>query len=641
MKWESLEPHVVQGALRFALWLDVHLLLYKGGHMKSHVSDLLMVAESIIYDATAKCTTNEPARRDLLTLKSRVKHEGLSFLTITLPSLAEDFERSLSDGRIEPTRFRSFKKHGKAPAFLRGIFALVFDVGTGRIHDEPAIEAIESIRQIGKSFKKLLLDCTPKRVEQSLKQFTECERIFEEAISPDDTEYFKSVSRIMWDSVLSSENLLSTSAIPRHGPGATADGFSGNQKYLFSEWHDRLEPYFPLLHFAFSSESAWQSNEFEHVKIVDAEGERPVKVTPVPKTLKGPRIIAIEPVCMQYAQQALASELISTLERHPLTRGHINFSDQTINRRLAMKASLDGRLATLDLSEASDRVPLSLATVMLDSVPDFRDAVLACRSTRAQTPDGRIIGLKKFASMGSALCFPIEAMYFYTICVGALLRERNLPVTYLNVRKCVKDVYVYGDDIIVPTDEVEAVAGDLQKYYCKVNMSKSFWTGRFRESCGMDAFAGMDVTPTYVRQLPPSNRRSTAALISWTKTANLFYQRGYWQTSSTMLNKVESILGKLPIVGERCAGLGKVSFQRVMTVERQSSRYHRPEVKTWVPAPSFRKDEVDGYNALTKCLLSMERRQVFPDEAQTDVEHLVKSARYGAVTLKRRWTAPY
>lgn len=256
-------------------------------------------------------------------------------------------------------------------------------------------------------------------------------------------------------------------------------------------------------------------------------------------------------------------------------------------------------------------------------------------------PDGSIQDLKKFASMGSALCFPVEAMYFYTICVAALLEKRNLSVTSPNVALVGRDVFVYGDDILVPTNESEAVMRALHKYYCKVNVHKSFVEGNFRESCGMDAYMGEEVTPTYVRQVRPHNRQDAKALVSWVATSNLFYRRGYWRTSALMLKVCESILGELPIVGDKCAGLGKVSYQRWVSSERFSRSYHVHEVKTWVASPVYRTDELNGYGALTKCLLSLEAKSDNTDIADSDEKHLARTARHGAVVLKRRWVRPY
>jgi hypothetical protein len=573
-------------------------------------------------------------------MQERVKHEGVSFLTLTLPSLGADFEKSLALGQIEPDCFRSFKKRLKVPAFLQGFFALVFDIGTGGLLNEPSVEAIAAIRQISYSCKKVLLPCSDSRTWHAFENYIECERELSRPIDPTLTASFIEVSDALWRPVFGGKTFAECKQVPKHGPGSTADKLSGNAKYKFSSWHDRLEPYFPVLTTAFSNEGAYGTQEFEALKIVNEEQELPVKVITVPKTLKAPRIIAMEPCCMQYTQQAVSSYVIDQLESHQLTKGHVNFADQSINRRLAKRASLDGSYATLDLSAASDRVPLSLVSYMFDGDPDLWGAIESCRSRRAQLPSGDIYTLRKFASMGSALCFPIEAMYFYTLCVMALLRERDLPVTFLNVLDVSRDVYVYGDDIIVPTGEAEAVVSCLHKYYCKVGMSKSFWTGRFRESCGMDAYAGEEVTPTYIRQLRPRDRQDSAAIIGWVKTSNLFYQKGYWLTADHLIKAVEKIIGTLPIVSSESEALGKISFQRAVSINRWGLRYHRPEVRAWVARPAYRTDELDGNPALLKCLLELEQPSSLMARSK-DRKHLSRSARHGAVKLKRRWTSPY
>lgn len=607
--------------------------------MKSHESSLHELAVRIILDATALCSAKESAERDLDTLRSRVQDEGLSFLTITLPSFGTDFESCLRHGRVDSLYFRSFRKYRRIPAFLRGIFSLVFDADTGLILDEPSIPAIKGIRQIAYAFKKMKSICSPKRVNKAYAGYIEDEHALSTALAPEIIDDFIEVSNLCWSN-LSLGGLTPTwDLLPKHGPGATAERISGNAKYKFRCWHDRLERYFPMDAFAFSSINALESSAFKNVTVVQSDEEMPARVISVPKTQKAPRLIAIEPVCNQYTQQALSRLLIKEIEGSKLTRGHVNFASQQVNRDLALKSSRSGRMATLDLTSASDRVPLSLAIRMFDCNPELQGAILACRSRQAQLPNGDLVTLKKFASMGSALCFPIESMYFYTICVAALLRKRNLPVTYRNIYKVSRDVYVYGDDIIVPTNDADAVIDHLQKYYCKVNIPKSFWTGKFRESCGMDAYAGEEVTPTYVRERRPNDRRDASALISWVKTSNLLYKSGYWLTSSYLLRECELLLGKLPIVGEKCAGLGKVSFQPVASIERWSRQYQRPEIRAWVASPIYRTDELDGYPALLKCLLRMEDQPT--SDLSVDAKHLSRTARYGAVTLKRRWIQPY
>lgn len=607
--------------------------------MKSHVSDLVRLVEHIIHDASTACSDGTLDKRDIMTLKSRVEHEGMSFLTITLPTLGSDLERALDQGWIDSTHFRSFRKCGKAPAFLRGFFSRVFDIESGRILNEPCIVAIKGIRQIAYALKKLKVDCKPERVRKTLAKFVQIEQTFKEDESGlGHTVDFHSVSRVLWGSVLGNggSNLPLEDMVPKHGPGATAERLSGNQKFLATRWHDRLEPYFPVLDNLFANANAYQSQEFEKVKVVPEEEEQPVRVIPVPKTLKGPRIIAIEPVCMQYIQQAISDKLVSLLESHWLSRRHVNFTRQDINQRLALISSKTGRFGTLDLSAASDRVPYSLAISMFDSHPDVRDAISACRSKRAQMPDGEVIHLRKFASMGSALCFPVEAMYFYTICIVARLRFHNLPATLRNIRKMRRGVFVYGDDLLVPRNESDVVAETLQEYCCKVNTAKSYWNGQFRESCGMDAFAGEQVTPVYVRNLLPRNKRSTPSIVSTVATTNQLYKAGYWKTADYLKSKVEAIIGELPIVAENCGGLGWTSYQPRLSYQRWGKKYQRPEVKTLVATPVYESSRLNGQYALAKCLVRKGSSVPF-----RDAKHLSRYARHGAVTLKRRWVRPY
>jgi len=632
--------------------------------LKSHVSDFLRLVNCIYYDAITRCTAECSDLRDLETIRSRVEKEGISFLTITLPSFAKEFDRSLAQGYIDSTMFRGFRKIGSIPAFLQGMTSRIFDRETGRLYEQDGLldhnvaTFIDGVRQICLAFKKVELDCAPERVTAAISSFAQTEYSFDEfRVSQELYDLFRSVSVVLWTSCLSGIQL--DKLRPRHGPGATSEGISGNQKFFWRRWYDRLEPYFPLFFNAYLL-SAVDSEEARIVEVVPPELEKPVKVTPVPKTLKGPRIIAIEPVCMQYAQQAIRHALYERIENSVLAGGHVNFSDQTVNQGIALSASRDGRLATIDLSEASDRVPYRLALSMFDVHPDLRDAVDACRSTHAQLPDGTIIGpLKKFASMGSALCFPVEAMYFYTICVGALLRIQNLPVTHENVRMVSRDVYVYGDDIVVPSKHAVAVLDYLQKYNCKVNTDKSFWNGKFRESCGVEAYGGEMVTPTYVRKPQPENRQQADRLVSWIETANLFQKKGYVRTSSHIYNVCERYLGVLPFVSEDSPGLGRVTCRSYeITRERYNVELQRYEVKCWTTEPVYRADELDGHAALMKCLSGLEGRNppdyisrvpihILERESRsrlinnlvspTDPLHLKRSARHGVVALKRRW----
>jgi len=607
------------------------------GTLKSNVSDSLELVHTIYIDACTKCIADVSDLRDLVTIRSRVESEGLSFLTITLPQFCRDFERALANGGIDSSMFRNFRKIGAIPAFLQGMLSQLFNRETGGVNDEQddSPTVVESVRQLCLAFKKLEVDCSPERTAAAFTSFTEIEHSLQLfSVPKEDAERFISVSSVLWDNYLVDINPLECT--PKHGPGATAEGISGNQKYLWRVWHDRLEPYFPLINSAYPLGMPYDAEELNLLTIAMPEQERPVRVIAVPKTLKSPRIIAIEPVCMQYAQQGIRDRLYSIIESARFSAGHVNFRDQSVNQRLAISGSITGQLATIDLSDASDRVPRDLALEMFRSNPDLRDAIDACRSTRAQLPDGSIIDpLRKFASMGSALCFPVEAMYFYTICVVALLREAELPVNRRNCFKVSRGVYVYGDDIVVPSTSAMTVLDHLRKYNCKVNTAKTFVSGSFRESCGVDAYKGYEVTPTYIRKTRPENRQQADRIISRTATANSFYKKGYWKTAGLLFKQLESLLGPLPFVAENSPGLGRFSFLGLRSINRWNRKLQQFEVKCWVPKPVFRTDRLDGYGALMKSFLNLD---VLKNHlVSRDALHLEHSALHGAVALTRRW----
>jgi len=611
-------------------------------------SDYLGLVECIYLDATTRSTAVVSDLRDLDTLRSRVENEGISFLTITLPQFCKDFERSLDLGYIDPSCFKSFKKHGAIPCFLKGMLGLIFNRETGRINDDQNISPtsafptiIDAVRQICLAFKKLEIPCSPKREADALENFIAIEHSFSEfQLSESDRQDFLYLSAVLWDGIMA--DLRLDMLVPRHGPGQTADKRVGNHKFVWRFWHERLEPFFPVMDSAYPISLGYGCNpiqELQELTFLNENDEIPVKVTPVPKTLKGPRIIAIEPCCMQYAQQGIRDWLYTVIESFWLTGGRINFRDQQVNQALALSSSKDGRYATIDLSDASDRVPRDLALEMFSGNPALKSAIDACRSTRAKMPDGRVISpLEKFASMGSALCFPVEAMYFYTICVMALLKEQNLSVSQRNIFRVSRDVYVYGDDIIVPTHSAETVLDYLQKYNCKVNTSKTFYTGKFRESCGVDAYNGYGVTPVYVNQPFPENRQQAARLISWVASGNLFFKKGFLRTATFLHSYVERFLGDLPWVSENSPALGRTYPWPSRPRKRFNSKYQRLEERLWVPRSVYRTGKIEGYAALMKSISKL--RDLENLSVPRDALHLERFAVHGGLALTLRWVSP-
>lgn len=586
--------------------------------------------QGILADAEMWCRTC--TSRDLEEITARVKHEGESFLTITLPTFCSDFERGLDQGLVDHTMFLSFKKRGALPLFLGGLLDQVFDRSSGWLVDQPSHDAIFFVRQITLFHKKVLNPCSDARERKAYEQFIDCERQVREwthDASERDLSRFDRVSELLWGTIGSHLDHLvyDGSIIPRHGPGKTADRSSGNGKYDNATWYTRLEEYFPSGDFRIANYGF--SDVLAGVTYLEPGNEIPSKVVSVPKTLKTPRIIAIEPTCMQYTQQSLMEVIVEVLERDDSLKGAIGFTDQVPNQELARLGSVDGSLATIDLSEASDRVSNLLVLRMLKNFPSLSGAVQACRSQVVDVPGYGIIPISKFASMGSALCFPIEAMVFLTIICCGYEQKLNQPLTRRTLSRFLRKVRVYGDDIIVPVDCVRSVVDSLELFGCKVNAKKSFWTGKFRESCGKDYYAGSDVSVTYLRRNSPSHQSDVHEMISLFSLRNQLYKAGLWETVKSLDDFVRS-LAPLPVVLESSPVLGRHSFLGYQA-EKQCPTLHRPLVRGYVVKAIPRKSKISGEGALLKFFLKRGNDPIH------DVKHLERYGRPESVDIKIRW----
>lgn len=602
-----------------------------------------------------------PVTRDVLTLRSRVEHEGDSFITITLPRYCQDFERCLDMKRVGPGLFRSFKiGHSGIPRFLGGFLSKVFGKD-GFLLPKPSISCIRSIRQICLFGKRVLRPCSLRREQKAVEVFKQVDCDVDDSFPGQLGRWYDAVAKVLNLCLQIDMDDFTSSLSPSHGPGATQEHISGNQKFVFKEWHERLERV-GFSYLKYGRSTRWRDElDFEsYPDIVEPERERPVRVHLVPKTLATSRTIAIEPVCVQYAQQAVRKYLYERVESCALTRGHVNFRDQKVNQRLARDASrvLLGcnDLATLDMSEASDRVSVTHVMRLFAGVPELRSWIFACRSSRAELPTGEVIPLRKYASMGSALCFPVEALVFFTSIIASRLHRAGIWPTTRNVRSFASSVYVYGDDLIVPVGEAAAICDDLESLGFKVNRRKSFWSGNFRESCGVDCYDNEEVTPVYLRRDLPADRKDVSGLLSAIATCNQLEKAGYVVAAAAIREAVEYVLGELPHVHPESPVLGWHGSSEAIPSRRWNSSLQRRELLCWVPVPSRSPDPLEGYPALSKCLSKMTRKgssAAILEREQTecavtislskgmDTEHLETSVRRYGLTLKRRWVPSF
>lgn len=527
---------------------------------------------------------------DLATLRSRVEHEGERVLTLELPAFGQHFERSLAEGKWLPQAGGAFGRRSNKdvrPAFLHGLFARVFD-SSGALLERVDPTIVRSVRQVCYLHSKLKELPTPNKVDAALAQYVETDKNISNAVLPELRQEFRSTARKMWGKYFSAmerdlyrDPFLSGA---KHGPGAVAQRLSSNGKWNDRSWTDRLEAVFPsYLHLS----TVGSSDLIEPVVHLPGD-EPPARVICVPKTAKGPRIITAEPVYNQFIQQGLASMFERWMDVHPC----VSYVSQRPNQNLARLGSISGSHATIDLSEASDRVSLAIVKLLLADHPFLLTCVLACRSQRSELPNGDIILLKKFASMGSALTFPIETIVFATIAMMANWRiSPEREVDEVNLR-------VYGDDIIVPQDAANATVSLLEAFGLKVNTHKSFWSGNFRESCGGDFFAGTPVNPVRLRKRLPKLRSDVDEVVACVAFRNLYTEMYGDSEVTTILDAYIGGLIPFPYGPRETPYL--VRWSEDWRPDGLHPHLHQPYVKAVRPVYTYREDPLDGYGALRK-----------------------------------------
>lgn len=229
----------------------------------------------------------------------------------------------------------------------------------------------------------------------------------------------------------------------------------------------------------------------------------------------------------------------------------------------------------------------------------------------------KVVELYKYAPMGSAVCFPVEAVVFWALSTASILYS----VGELNASER-PAVYVYGDDIIVETRYAETLKEFLPKYGLLVNSDKSYDRGPFRESCGYDCFKGEIVTPLKVRKLWPTDRIASAEeLASYSEYSNSLNELGYFEASEYLaqLQGIRS-LSRLPKNSRYGTGIRRDDFY---LESRYCSKLHRPEVKVTTLVNKTRVSRLSGRHRMLANLTGNLRQSY-------DVPH--------ASNMKLRWT---
>lgn len=574
--------------------------------MKSYVKTLTSVYLGILRDATYAFPDLGPELvKDQQRLVTLIENRGLPFLMVDLANLGKHLDRCLSKKEYTSSGLpasRPISARVQIPMLFRGLYLLVFDQ-SGKLKENVDGTALFFLRQLLHGAKRAKIMCSDAATQEAFAGFHAAEdslpvphpwwddeqgTISEENIFPGFARESSYVARADQAQV-SHRSLATLDEVFRlllgelgrynpadhrfsHGTGSVSDLAPECNRYEFRSWSRMLETVYPYADTAFYSYASWMHNLLEDSDARDLSS--PSKLLAVVKTLTKPRLIASEPVANMFCQQNVRRYMYKRVE-NSIVGEFIRFTDQTQNQRLCLSASLDGSLATIDLSEASDRVSCMCVGNVFRHQWSVLRALRACRTPYCETPDRGTVKLRKYSTMGNATTFPVQSLIFLGIALAGTLGDDGV-VTIDRIKALKDKVSVFGDDIIVPTDSVGAVIKLLEVLHFKVNVHKSFYEGNFRESCGVDAFQGMNVTPVYWRTLFTGSPESYDATVA---TANNFYKRFLVVTSQVVQETLSGGRIRIPLVPCDSGAFGFYSFvkPRVYSRKRYNAGLQREE----------------------------------------------------------------
>jgi len=389
--------------------------------------------------------------------------------------------------------------------------------------------------------------------------------------------------------------------VPFHGPGA-----STTPKERWDNWYESIEhlyPYSDYMFLYFNQDHCSQLGSLteDHIE---------AKLIAVPKDSRGPRLICVHPAEAIWIQQGLRVALERAIRMRrdhpgPWPCGHVNFDDQSVNGRIALLSSRSRKYATLDLKEASDRLSEQLVQRLFGAKYKW---FACCRAQKYRIADPVFTGydnnIHSYAPMGNATTFPVQSLVFWAICCASMQsRGFHQP----------NSVFVFGDDIIVPSECAPAVMQDLQSFGLLPNAHKSFWKSAFRESCGVDAFNGINVTPVRWKSSPDAEHASELQPLS--ELAMRLRMAGYDEAATCLYNHIRCTLrrffGKQLFLTNNCDHGGIAEYTALHSQCWRDAFWHQ-SYQRYV-SPIWRLQEhgyptvLNGWNHILESLTSLTR----------------------------------
>lgn len=292
---------------------------------------------------------------------------------------------------------------------------------------------------------------------------------------------------------------------------------SGNEVFSFKKFKD----FFTL------DESPWYHNRYpsENLsKTPEGFDWQPVcELVAVPKSATKLRLIAKEDRYKLRSQAPFMDFLFSFIKDEL----GMDLRDQSGNQKMALFGSCNNKIATLDVKDGSNCVLHTLSNYIFGHLKFYKALegtvsrfFVLPHNYRGFRPkedmivfrgsDGRkVLAYKNhsFSAQGSFVCFPWLVLYLtVAILVETIMQDcsdlgvdaQNLSDSQLRelVNRMIKQIQLFGDDIIVPVRWADRLIDNMEKYwFVQINRQKTYYKSQFRESCGLDAFHGKVVTP--------------------------------------------------------------------------------------------------------------------------------------------------
>lgn len=562
-------------------------------------------------------------------LTNRLRAEGVKFLTVTLPKLGKSLLFSASIGEFK--RPTCFAWKGRSLRYFRSLLNKIFCPRTGKLLPDFDVVSFNALRQFTEYWYKLGLDFEPAVLDRSEEKYVSTQKdVASHVFDPSWVNTLRKNAESHYKSLFKGSPDCILSEGPKNGPGTfvhsdVVQRLMGIHWSLFKELSDDKSGTCNSRSLPYSGYFKPYPSSKTKIKIV--KEDRLCEVKFVKKDSRGPRVISKEPLHQLRAQMSFFTWMSKRLER--VTKRRVNFVDQSINQRLACQGSIDGSWATLDLKDASDRVSIRLIRQVFRHSP-VKWFLQNMRSTHYKLPSGNTGELHSVSGMGSGLTFPILAFIVHLSVCTSLCEALRLPFDRVS-----RNVYVYGDDLIVPTEYVHLAKAGLEKSGLLVNDEKSYSSGYFRESCGGDYIKGNFCAPTRLKlsfcDLPTPERARDGLVLS--RDAKLItalvahtheLRRNGLNKSAEYLEVQLSKLIPMPYVGSGSPVLGRWTWDSTL-VYQQATRGDCESPDGYVYAAVSTPVNLDARSRCPYKFLSKHFKRVEPIQLFTGVSSGVTS----------------